>query len=108
MNKIIKDVLAYAPTNLTKVQTAQWIRAKHGFDWDKCHYYALQSVIARIEIRIREQFRNLLNVEPDEFAIRDLFNRSLGVEFDYACELIRVDRSKESFDEILQHNLQIS
>jgi hypothetical protein len=105
---IIKEVLAFAPTNLNKVQTAQWIRAKHGFDWDVCHYHALQAMIARIELRIREQFKTFLDVEVDDFAIRDLFNRSLGVEFDYACELIQVDRSNVSFDEILQQNLQIS
>jgi hypothetical protein len=108
MNQIIKDVLAFAPTNLNKNQTAQWIRAKYKFDWDVCHYHALQAMIARIELRIKEQFKTFLDVDVDDFAIRDLFDRSLGVEYDYACSLVKVDRCDESFVEILNNNLQIS
>ncbi len=108
MNTIMKDVLANAPAGLTKVQIAQWIHAKYPMDWGDAHYHAMQCVIARVENRIKEQFIYLIGVEPDELSIRKLFENSLSDVYDFVCNDICVERSKESFISIINQNLQIS
>lgn len=106
MNAIIKEVLAFAPTNASKLNLARWIKSKwRNFSWEEAHYHALQAVLSRLDGRIREMFVSVLDVEPDEEAIRKLFHDSLSEHYDYVCEWVDVPRCRESIEQLIEQNL---
>ena len=106
MNAIVRECVAYAPTNLNKVQLAKWIKAKwKNLDWEDAHYHALHAVLTRVESRIKEMFVSFLDEEPDEEALRELFDRSLSERYDYVCDWLEVEKSKETFEELVLANL---
>ncbi len=102
MNAITLEAVAYAPVNMSKTQLARWIKAKwKSLDWETAHYHALHACLMRVESRIREMFVSLLDEEPDEAALRELFDRSLDERYDFVCDWLDVPRSKEAFEELV-------
>jgi transposase len=102
MNAIVEECVAFAPTNLNKVQLAKWIKSKwRTLNWEEAHYHALHAVLVRVESRIKEMFVSFLDEEPDEEALRELFDRSLSERYDYVCDWLDVPKSKETFEELI-------
>ena len=98
--------MAFAPSNLNKVQLAKWIKAKwKNIDWETAHYHAMHAVLTRVESRIREMFIHLIGEEPDEEALRELFDRSLSERYDYVCDWLDLPRCEETFEELLESHI---
>lgn len=106
MNSIVLDAIGTAPTNLTKVQLARYINSKWNVGWEKAHYHAMLCVLTRVEARIREMFLNLIGEEPDDQAMKALFERSLSHKYDYVNDWIDVRRIDSDIVELININIK--
>jgi hypothetical protein len=62
-------------------------------------------VLTRVESRIKEMFVSFFDEEPDDNALRELFDRSLSERYDYVCDWLEVEKSNETIEELILTNL---
>ena len=105
MNSIVFETIGAAPTNMNKVELARYINSKWNTGWDKAHYHAMMVVLTRIEARIREMFLNLLGEEPDDKAMKELFERSLSEKYNFVSEWIPINKIDVDFAQLINQNL---